>query len=207
MSLLIRIVAFIKHEHCRDFTVSALLAALILNGCALKKLKLDIDKVNVSSLLWGVAVAKSDREGPQFVVAYEVMDGDIRMAGHVRLSQSGAYELLVPAGKYFLAAFQDTNDNGRCDPHEDCAQFGAPDLIDAESHDFVGDLNMALTSNRTTALPHISKIFISKDEIVDRAVAGEIVDPVGLIALDGHHSQGYWEPFSFFKDDHRTGKR
>jgi len=197
---IIRTKTFRKLDCYNILVVSALFAALVFNGCALVKLKKDIEKGEISSLLCGYANVESGKEGPIFVVASEMINGQIRLAGHVRLSKSGGYELLIPAGKYFISAFQDTNSNGKYDPDENWGHFGAPDLIDARRSSLVDFLDIVITPKKKQASKYLSAISTKKEEIVNRAVVGEVVNPDSISSLNDYRYKGYWEPIFFFNE-------
>lgn len=174
--------------------------ACFLYGCALLKLKQDIDRGKSASLLQGCVIMKSEQRGPIFIVAYERIKSKSKVCGHVRLSQTGCYELIVANGKYYVGAFQDVNGNGKHDSNEAIGHFGAPDLVDAETKNYIDQLNIALTPPEPDAVSHLSDISIHETEIVDRAVAGEVADRDKLARLDRYASQGYWQPVSAFNE-------
>ncbi|WP_419658556.1 alpha/beta hydrolase [Desulfosarcina variabilis] len=189
-----------KSKHHFGFGVFILCIACFLCGCALLKLKQDIDRGKSASLLQGCVIMKSEQSGPIFIVAYERIHSEINVCGHVRLSQTGCYELLVPNGKYYVGAFQDVNGNGKHDPNEAVGQFGTPDLVDAKTKNNIDQLNIVLNPPEPDAVSHLSGISINKTDIVDRAVAGEVADRDRLARLDSYASQGYWEPISAFNE-------
>ena len=193
-------IGFMKSRHHLGFEIFILCTVCFLCGCALLKLKQDIDRGKSASLLQGCVVMQSKQSGPLFVVAYKRIHSEIKACGHVRLSQTGCYELIVPNGKYYVGAFQDVNGNGKHDPNEAMGHFGAPDLVNAETKHYIDQLNIVLTPPEPDAVSHLSGISINKTDIVDRAVAGEVADRAKLARLDRYASQGYWQPVSTFNE-------
>ena len=199
MPFLFRTIAFLSPRCCRRYLVLSLVAALFLNGCSLFTVKQN-NKLDIqASLLGGFVHANPQKQGPIFVTAYRIHSGNIQVASHVRLSQSSTFYMPVPSGMYYLAAFQDENENGTYDPHEDCAQYGGPDLINAARQYFVTDLNMELGTGKTKNHPHLDKIRINKNEIVDQTVAGKVIRQSVLFDMRTHVGFGYLNPYYFLK--------
>jgi uncharacterized alpha/beta hydrolase family protein len=177
----------------------AVFVALLLNGCSPTAIKQNVELDFNASLLGGGVYADPEKQGPIYITAYRVHNDNIHTAGQVRLSQSAAFYLPVPPGMYYLAAFQDLNDNGLYDPHEDCAQFGVHDLINAAPQHFVSDLKMVLDFGNLNSCPHLDRIAISKQEISNQAEAGKTVLPSELFDRRTHVGLGYMKPYYFLK--------
>ncbi len=91
---------------------------LYLSGCALVKVREDVQFSKDSSLLFGEIVSRSPLKKPIFVIAYSMDDGRLSVGDYAVLSEPGPYELLVRQGRYRIFAFEDANGNGAYDPGE-----------------------------------------------------------------------------------------
>jgi len=190
---------YIRLRYCRQYIVFSLLAGLFLNACSFLTIKPNTDLGFNTSILSGFVHVDPQKQGPILITAYNVHNDNILAKGHVRLSQSGFFYLPVPNGMYYLAAFQDHNENEIYDPQEDCAQFGAPDLINAARQHIVTDLNMVLTTGEMNNIPHLRKITINKKEIINQAEAGRTVRSSVLFNRRTHVALGYVKPYHFLK--------
>ena len=187
---------------CMRYMIAIFFLPVMLgfSGCSLLKLSKDLKQGDNFSLLCGYTLIKSGGQGPVFVVAYEVTDGTPRVAGHVRLSQSGFYELAVPSGRYYIAAFHDQNNNGKLDSFEESGQYGEPDLIDAPNQKAVTFLSLSLSHSKKKVAQHLLAISIPKRDIIRRAIAGDLMDFDDPVFGPKGGERNYWEPISFFKE-------
>jgi len=192
-------IAYLAPRYCRRYFIFPFMAAVLLLACSPLTIRQNTELDINASLLGGFVYADPQKQGPIYLAAYSVNHEKIQIAGQVRLSQSGTFYLPVPSGMYYLAAFQDLNQNEIHDPNEDCAQFGAPDFINAASQHFVTDLNMVLEADCIKNRPHLDKIQINKSNMVNQAMTGKTVLPSVLFNRRTHVGLGYVKPYYFLK--------
>ena len=188
-----------KPRYRLRYFILPLVAVLVLHACSHHEIQQNTELDFNASLLGGSVYTDPENQGPIIITAYTLDDGNIQTAGQVRLSQSGSFYLPVPSGMYYLAAFQDSNENEIYDPNEDCAQFGAPDLINAARDHFVSGLNLELGPDKNNAVPPLHKIKIHKKEIINQDVAGKTVLPSVLYNRSTHVGFGTVKPYYFLK--------
>jgi hypothetical protein len=106
-----------------------LLIILNLNGCALVKLREDVQFSKDSCLLFGEIISTSNLKKTIIVVAYSNHNGIVKIADYTVLSEPGQYEMLVQEGNYEIFAFEDNNGDFSHNQGELAGYYGKPDKV------------------------------------------------------------------------------
>ena len=176
------------------------LLIVITTGCALIKLRKEVDQSLASSVLVGRISTEAEDEGMIVVVANGIEDGTQKVAHYSLLHGPGEYELMVPAGKYYVCAYRDRNSNLIYDEGERGGQYGAPTLVSAPAGGVVLEINFNIPREEShIALPAGFAVSMDRPHTLKSRQAGAIVtlDDERFSAENG--SKGFWEPYDFFK--------
>ncbi len=173
---------------------------VITSGCAMIKLKKEVSQSLASSILAGRISTESTEQGMIVVVAYAITEGNRNVAHYSVLHEAGGYELMVPAGEYYVCAYWDKNSNLIYDDGELAGQYGAPKLVSAPAGGVVLEINLNIPRKRTDIeLPVDFVISRERPRMLKSRQAGAIVKLDDERFSPENGSRGLWEPFDFFK--------
>jgi pimeloyl-ACP methyl ester carboxylesterase len=176
-----------------------IILCLITVGCALIKLKKDIQKNPEGTVIIGRIHAKSPGHRPIIVAACSTDDAK-EIAHYSVLHDSGEYELLVDQGNYYVFAYWDKNSNLIYDAGEPAGQYGGPKLVRAPTVGVVFDINVVIPeAGGNIVIPYGSEISSIKPQKLLSRQAGDITDLDDERFSEEYGTKGFWEPFSFFK--------
>lgn len=131
----------------KAFFLLSILSTLI-NGCTLYDLKKEIAEYETKYGLVGEVVDYSSYKGTVIVVLYSEKEGQKNIVEYTLPEDTGHFSFLVTRGTYYLAAFEDINDNYVCDENEPAGYFGAPERIVVPSDSkYIIDLDIRLSSS------------------------------------------------------------
>ncbi len=181
--------------------VTFLFICLVTTGCALIKLKQEVNQALASTVLVGRISTYFPGKGPIVVAAYAMTQGKREVAHYTILHDSGEYELMVAKGNYYVFAYWDKNSNLIYDAGEPAGQYGDPKMVSAPAGGVVGDINIAIPDKvQNIDVPSGFEISSVKPHKLYSRLAGAIIDLDDELFSEEHGSQGYWEPLSFFKE-------
>jgi pimeloyl-ACP methyl ester carboxylesterase len=169
--------------------------ALLLAGCTLARLDVEVKDFDASTVLVGRVEAPGPSHGlspgPVVVGAWAQDGTGWRLAHQTRLHEAGGYELIVPHGMYRLFAFADGDGNGLHDAPEPTASV--PGLVTANpGQPIVAGLDMVLgTSNE--APPRLVAAAAHSTQ------AGALADLDAPPFSAARGELGYWQPMAFFR--------
>lgn len=181
-------------------------ALVLLSGCALFSLNKDNTFSKDSCLITGKIHSVEAVKKPILVVAYAEVDGKFKVAHYAVLHAPGAFELLVPKGRYRLLAFEDTNQNLILDQGEAAGvPFNAVSLeeypINAPGGGLVYDVLIVLS--KKTDLSRRVPVDVLAGNFAGNfnwhsTQAGSImnINEPAFSAEEG--ANGFWLPFEFF---------
>jgi pimeloyl-ACP methyl ester carboxylesterase len=178
-----------------------LLIVWTLGGCALVKLREDVQFSKDSCLLFGEVINHSPLKKPIVVVAYSQKNGMVSIEDYVVLSEAGQYELLVRQGNYEIVAFEDSNGNLAYDQGEWTGYYGKPDKVPSPPGSAVYGLDIII------AKQVIKPIAASGSMLVDFSggrkkpptSAGTLADLDDPVFSAEYGLSGFWTPLEFFK--------
>jgi pimeloyl-ACP methyl ester carboxylesterase len=183
------------------FVLLMFFAILFFSGCALVKLREDVQFSKDSCLLFGEIISHSPLKKPIIVVAYAREGDKVIIGDYAVLNEPGPYELLVRQGHYRIFAFEDANDNLTYDQGEWAGHYGKPENISPQPGGVEWGLDIEISANRNRHTPPLAgtllvysggkkKYSTSADSIAD------LDDPV-FSAEQGE--KGFWAPLDSFK--------
>lgn len=183
------------------FVFLALLVILFFSGCALVKLREDVQFSKDSSLLFGEVISHSPSKKPIIVVAYTKVGDQAIIGDYAVLNEPGPYELLVQQGSYRIFAFEDANDNLTCDSGEWAGHFGKARDVSPQSGGVEWGLDIELSSDSDRNAPPLAGLLLAyaggrKKHSTSVGSIADLDDPV-FSAEQGE--KGFWAPLDSFK--------
>lgn len=178
------------------YIVALLMLVVLLHGCMFGKLKEDIQIMESVSGIGGKIVNQSPLQQPLTVLIYTETDGRKHIENFRLLKEDvGIYVFTVPAGEYFILAFEDANRNLVYDAGEYFGLIGTPDRIRVDGVTSIDDLNMDVA--RIDGFPEGFPTDIStvKNLVNVKDIAGGTI-----IGLDDEKfseenaKMGFWQP-------------
>jgi pimeloyl-ACP methyl ester carboxylesterase len=177
-----------------------LLMLFVLSGCALVKLKKEVQQVQASTILVGHISNNFNGKGPIVVAAYTMDQGKRVVAHYSILHDSGEFELMVPEGDYYLFAYWDKNSNLIYDAGEPAGQYGSPKRVSAPAGGVVGEFNFAIAAKpQPVDIPCGFEISADKPSRFYSRLAGAKIDLDDALFSGENGVKGFWEPVSFFR--------
>ena len=176
-------------------------------GCLFRELKKEVAEYEQNYSLAGKITLPSSPRGSVIVILYSKKEGKNEIVGYTIPTDKGFFSFFMPKGTYFLAAFEDLNNNLSYDEGELAGYFGAPDPIvmppkgraSSNSNEFL-NLNIQLknTNQFLSGFPStVEAQKISKSVFVK---FGQITTLDDKIFAAENGSTGYWKPLSFLRD-------
>lgn len=173
-----------------------MLVLVAVQGCTLLDLREESREFNNATVLAGRAASSSGWHGPVVVAAVSRDKGRPTIAHSVWLHERGAYELIVPAGKYTLVAYGDSNGNGVFDGDDPAFVQQTP--VDATGMGMITMLDLALTDSSADAVrAHLPPGFRPPSLHSTQAGAVADLDAAAFSAANGR--RGYWSPLDTFR--------
>ncbi len=173
---------------------------LVTTGCALMKLRKEVDRSLESTVIIGHISGKFTGDGPIIVAACSTGEGK-EIVHYSVLHDSGEYELMVDQGSYDVFAYWDKNSDLIYDPGEPAGQYGTPIVVKSPSVGVVFDIDIAIPEEGSNIkIPHGSKIALVKPRKIYSRQAGNITNLEDERFFEENGTKGYWEPESFFKE-------
>jgi pimeloyl-ACP methyl ester carboxylesterase len=178
-------------------TIPIALLALLTAGCTLVNLRSDTRAYDGDAILVGRVSGPPGWRGPVRVVAVARQGGEAHLAHQVLLHEPGGFELIVPAGRYLLAAWGDPDGDGRPGPDAPAAirveEVQAPDSGMVFQLDLL--LQGGLDADVRAALPLQGPPPVTHDTQV-----GAALGPPGAPDFSAEAGrQGYWTPREAFR--------
>ena len=186
-------------RRCRLLLLPALCA---LAGCTLVQLRDEARDYEASTVLVGRIECGAVAAQTVVVSAYTAETPRPAVVHHTRLHECGGYELVVPAGRYGIAAFADRNGNGRFDAGEALAEYAGPAPVQASGTGVVAGLDLVLAAAALPSAAAARATTLGLDRLPLRlhsTQAGALADIDAEAFSAEQASQGYWAPMSFFR--------
>ncbi|MBA4396281.1 MAG: hypothetical protein C0394_02655 [Syntrophus sp. (in: bacteria)] len=178
-----------------------LIAVLFFNGCALVKLREDVQFSKDSCLLFGEIVSHSPLKKPIIVVAYAKEGEQVIIGDYAVLTEPGPYELLVRQGRYRIFAFEDANDNLTWDHGEWAGHYGKPKDVSPQPGGVEWGLDVELSAHRDRHAPPLAGALLaySGGHKKQSASAGSIADMDDPAFSAEQGEKGFWAPLDSFR--------
>lgn len=107
-----------------------LVGVLALSGCSLMKIHNQTKLIDNLGTIKGKIRIANDQKDPIIVLRFLDEDGILVLKQGVIANGNGGYEFLVVAGKHYIAAFVDVNNDGKYQAEEHGNYYGDPSTID-----------------------------------------------------------------------------
>jgi pimeloyl-ACP methyl ester carboxylesterase len=190
----------IKPSISQKMVITFIVTCLIATGCALVKLKKEVNKGLEATSIVGRIHAKCKGSGP-IIVAARAMGEPKKIAHYSVLHDSGEYELLVAQGDYYVFAYRDINSNLIYDEGEPAGHYGDPKMVVARKVSVVYDIDIVIPEERITIeIPRGFEISSTRPQKLLSRQAGAITDLDDERFSKENGVKGFWEGYSFFKE-------
>ena len=180
--------------------ISILLSVMLLNSCAFKKLKQDIELFESVVGLGGEFINQSPHKKPLIFLIYTVSENKKQIYNiKVIDKDDGFYVFVVPVGEYYILAFEDANNNLAYDPGEYFGMFGQPDLISVDRVKPLDNLKIEIAQTDDfpldfpTDISQVDALMSIKD-----IAAGTITTLDDEKFSDNNAKMGFWQPATGF---------
>ncbi len=179
-----------------------LCAAFLLNGCAFRRLKKDLSKLDELKPVSGTVFHVEGHSKPVVVILWALDDESRFGSGYWVVPQDGAFTFLRPGGRYYLFAFEDANEDARYQTNECATAFGSPTIIDLNSREKFENLELCLMAPGSMELPScVNQLSVEEKEKKFEWRKGQVgivttMDNPDFTAKSG--TLGLWQPLSFY---------
>lgn len=180
------------------------LTICVLGGCALVKLREDVQFSKDSCLIFGEIISKAPLKKPIIVVAYSGQGDQVIVGDYAVLSEPGPYELLVREGRYRLFAFEDANDNLSYTPGEWAGHYGKQQYVSTQAGGVLWGLDIELSDTLGWPAPSLADTLLLHSEgkrkpCTSAGTVAGLDDPAFTVEQG---EKGFWAPLDSFR---RTG--
>lgn len=178
-----------------------LLTAWSLGGCAMVKLREDVQFSKDSCLLFGEIICASPLKRPIIVVAYATEGDNVSIGDYAVLSEPGPFELLVRQGNYRLFAFEDANGNMTYDQGEWSGHYGKGKMLSPQPGGVVWGLDLELSDTWDRHAPPLAGTLLqySGGRRKPPTSAGALADLDDPAFSADQGKSGFWSPQDSFR--------
>ena len=178
-----------------------LTVVLATGGCAFKRLKGDLKEIEAVRPVAGKIVNPSSSRKPVVVVLWS-LDPEYR-SNYWIVEHEGTFSFAPTGGRYYLLAFEDSNEDLKYETNEWAGAYGAPSAIDVNSGEDFGHLELRLQPPGKLKLPadvrdstagERAQRFDWREELT-----GEIVTLDDPRFSEENAKMGLWTPVRFLK--------
>lgn len=190
----------IKPSLSQKLFITFIVTCFVVTGCALVKLKKEVNRSLEATSIVGRIHAKCKGTGP-IIVAACAMGEQKKIAHYSVLHDSGEYELLVEQGDYYVFAYRDRNSNLIYDEGEPAGHYGDPKMVVARKVGVVYDIDIVIPDKGITIeIPRGFEISTARPQKLLSRQAGAIADLDDERFSKENGVKGFWEGYSFFKE-------
>ena len=184
----------------RRMCFTLIISCFVMTGCALIKVKNEVDVALKSTVIVGRIFAESKEAGPIIVAAVSVDEGK-KVAHYSVLHESGEYELMVEQGDYYIFAYRDRNRNLIYDAGEPVGQYGDPKVVSTRKIGVTSDIDIVIPEvGKNIVIPHGFVISSPVPKKLRSRQAGVITALDDELFSDEYGAKGFWEGYSFYKE-------
>ncbi len=173
---------------------------IILSGCAFRELKKEIEEMESNVGLGGRIISPSPLQANVFVILFTDKKGRKEIYNFNILEQEEIYLFLVPPGRYYILAFEDSNNNTRYDDGELAGYIDKAIEVTLSRLRANDAVDIVLSKGLTLPEGFPEGLQISGEVIKSRILfAGRIIDLDDKIFSQENAKMGFWKPLSFAK--------
>ncbi|WP_161629812.1 lipase family alpha/beta hydrolase [Desulfogranum japonicum] len=195
------------HTIHSQYLVLLSLLCFMLPSCAFHALKKEVKELNTTYTLSGSVSNTSQSTGEEIVVIFKKHNGKLELYDNTITEETGHFSILVPAGDYYVGAFNDENYNFTFDPDEYGNFYGAPQKItlpvpNTDISETRSKLDIHITIQNIHAMDPGFSITLDAESLARKSffklgIVKELDDP---IYSQANGTLGYWKPMSFIRD-------
>ena len=180
--------------------IVCIIICFVATGCALIKLKKDVNKGLEATSIVGLIHVKCEGSGPIIVAACS-MGEEKKIAHYTVLHDSGEYELGVTHGEYYVFAYRDENSNLIYEEGEPAGHYGDQKLVDTRKVNIVFDIDIVIPEEgENIQIPRGFEISSVRPKKLRSRQAGAITNLDDERFSKENGIKGFWEGFSFFSE-------
>lgn len=176
---------------------------LCLNGCVFMRVKEDIEKYNAYSHVVGNIISEFAGYKPIFIGAFRYESGEEKLIDYGIIYGPGPFEIWLLPGEYYLAAFEDANEDMYFQQDEYVGWYGSPTPVNIiKGRNYKGmDICLRSPEKAKKELPIIYDGTTERSGMkVDEKGVGEIVSLDDPRFSRENGWIGFWEPMRFLKE-------
>ncbi len=117
----------------------------MLSGCSLFKINQEIEEIDAAVSISGNIKHTSISDTPIVVGLFlPLKNNKHKLEQSTVVYGNSAFKFLIPAGNYYLAAFEDVNQDFNLQANESAAWYGKPSLLKAKSGKAINNISLQL---------------------------------------------------------------
>ena len=178
--------------------ITLLSVTILLHSCAFFKLKEEVETYQSVVGIGGEITNRSLHKKPLTILTYVETDAGRQVYNFKIIDKNDElYLIVLPAGEYYIIAFEDANDNLAYDPGEYFGLVGEPDYIKVSVWKPLDDLNIEVdrTNNFPEGFPtDISNVKALMD--MTSVAAGAITTLDDEKFSEENAKLGFWQPLT-----------
>lgn len=192
----------VLNKHCVLLII--FLGPLFMSGCSFFRLEKELQELDQIKVLSGQVTGTSDTTEHLIVLLFESGEDGVRLArSHIVGQGSGRFAIETGIGNYYLAAFEDLNNNLSHEEHEPAAVYGKPDkiVVTPGAPATLLGLDMELEQKPEEISRIADHIAISPDTLGRSFITlGQVIDFNDPRLAGEFGGIGYWEPLTFIRE-------
>jgi len=174
----------------------ALVATLLLSGCALLDARQQSLTADTAGALEGKVVVRSPQQGPVILVRLENVADVLVVKDRIALPPDRRFRLSVLPGQFVLAAFIDVDGNGRFTPGEHGFYHPGPRIFTVAAQETVKVPDLVIDG---TLAPPASDVELAEDVAKYAQNAGRVASLDDPVFSPANSAMGMWQPLDFLK--------
>ena len=178
----------------------------LIEGCAFFTLREELSEMQQVHVITGTILGRTRPDGNVLIVLLQPGGGELRVAqAAVFNAPVGEYVIEAPVGVFYLAAFEDLNNDLTWDGQEPLGYYGRPDAVTVsdKSPQTMRGFDIRLGALTPTPYPadFPKDLTVSPYKLGGSIVKiGRVIDFDDPILSPGYGVKGYWEPLTFVRE-------
>lgn len=174
----------------------ALVATLLLSGCALLNARQQSLTADTAGALEGKVVVRSPQKGAVILVRLENVADVLVVKDRIALPPDRRFRLSVLPGQFVLAAFIDVDGNGRFTPGEHGFYHPGPRIFTVAAKETVKVPDLVIDG---TMAPPASDLELAEDVAKYAQNAGRVAALDDPVFSPANSAMGMWQPLDFLR--------